>query len=54
MMLTEIPIIIGALRTIPKGLVRRQEDLEVGGPVKSIQTTALLGSDRILRRVLKI
>ena len=43
---------IGALRTIPKGLVQL-EDLEIRGQVETIQTTALLKSARILRRVLE-
>ena len=37
-----IPIVIGALGTIPKGLLRRLEELEIGGQVEIIQTTALL------------
>ena len=31
MRVTVIPMIIGALGTVPKGLVRRLEELEVGG-----------------------
>ena len=52
MKVTVIPIIIGALRTVSKGLVKRLEELEIGGRAKTIQTTALLRSARILRRVL--
>ena len=37
-----IPIVIGAFGTVPKGLLKGLEDLEVGGRVKTIQTTALL------------
>ena len=37
-----IPIVIGALGTIPKGLVKRLEDLENRGQMATIQTTALL------------
>ena len=48
-----ILIVIGALGTIPKGLVKRLEDLEIRGQVETIQTTALLGSSRILRKVLE-
>ena len=44
---------IGALGTIPKGLVRRLEDLDIGRRAEAIQTTALLRSARILRRVLE-
>ena len=53
MMVTVIPIVIGALRTIPKGLARGLEELENGGRVEIIQTTTLLRTARILRRVLK-
>ena len=48
-----IPIVIGTLGKIPKGLVKRLEDLEIGGQLETIQTIALLRSARILRRVLK-
>ena len=37
----------------PKELVKGQEDLEITRRVKTIQTTTLLGSARILRRVLE-
>ena len=37
--------------TVVKGLLKGLEDLEVGGRVKTIQTTALLRMARILRRV---
>ena len=48
-----VPIVIGALGTITKGLLKGQEDLEVGGWVETIQTTALLRMARILRQVLE-
>ena len=48
-----IPIVVGALGTIPKGLVNGLEDLGIRGLVKTIQTTSLLRSARILRRVLE-
>ena len=38
---TIIPIGIGAFGTVTKGLLKGLEDLEVGGRVESIQTTAL-------------
>ena len=47
-----IPIVIGALDTVPKGLLKGLVDLEVGGRVETIQTTTLLRTARILRRVL--
>ena len=51
MQLTIIPI--GAFRTVTKGLLMGLEDFEVGGRVETIQTTALLRTARILRRVLE-
>ena len=48
---TIIPIVIGAFGTVPKGLLKGLEDLELGGRVEIIQTTALLKTARILRRV---
>ena len=50
---TIIPIVIGAFGTVTKGLLKGLEDLEVGGQVETIQTTALLRMARILRRVLE-
>ena len=48
-----IPIVIGAFGTVTKGLLKRLEDLEVGGRVETIHNTALLRTARILRRVLE-
>ena len=48
-----IPIVIGAFGTVPKGLSKGLEDLEVGGRVETIQTTALLRTAKILRRILE-
>ena len=53
MKVTILPIVIGAFGTITKGLLKGLEDLEVGGRVETIQTTALLRTARILRRVLE-
>ena len=53
MKVTIIPIVIGAFGTITKGLLKGLEDLKVGGRVETIQTTALLKTARILRRVLE-
>ena len=47
-----IPIIIDAFGTVTKGLLKGLEDLEVGGRVDTIQTTTLVRTARILRRVL--
>ena len=53
MQVTIIPIVIGAFGIVTKGLLKGLEDLEVGGRVEIIQTTALLRTARILRRVLE-
>ena len=53
MKVTIIPFVIGAFGTETKGLLKGLEDLEVGGRVETIQTTALLKTARILRRVLE-
>ena len=53
MKVTIVPIVIGALDTVTKGLLKGLENLEVGGRVETIQTTALLRTARILRRVLE-
>ena len=47
-----VPIVTGAFVTVTEGLLRDLEDLKVGGRVETIQTTALLNTARILRRVL--
>ena len=46
-------LLTGALGTVTKGLIQRLEDLEISGRVETIQTTELLKSARILRRVLE-
>ena len=51
MKVTIIPIVIGAFGTITKGLLKGLEDLEVDGRVGTIEMTALLRTDRILRKV---
>ena len=51
MKVTIVPIVIGALGTITKGLLKGLASLEVGGRVETIQTTALLRTARIMRRV---
>ena len=54
MKVTIIPIVIGALGKVTKGLVKGLEDLEITVRVETVQTTAFLRSARILRRVLEI
>ena len=41
MEVTIILIVIGVFGTVSKGLLKRLEDLEIGGRVETIQTTAL-------------
>ena len=53
MKVTIIPIVIGAFGKVTKGLSKELEDLKVGDRVETIQTTALLRTARILRRVLE-
>ena len=53
MQVTMIPIVIGVFGKITKGLLKGLEDLEIGGQVEAIQTTTLLRTTRILRRVLE-
>ena len=50
---TIIPIVIGAFGAVTKALLKGLENLEVGSQVETIQTTALLRTARILRRVLE-
>ena len=52
MKVTAILIVIDALVTVTKGLVQGLEDLKVREREETIQSTALLRSTRILRRVL--
>ena len=52
--MTIIPVVTGAFGNITKGLLKGLEELEVGGRVKIVQTTALLRTARVLRRVLEI
>ena len=53
MRVTKISVVIGVLVMIPKGLIRRLEELEIGGQVETIQTTTLLRLARILKRILE-
>ena len=53
MKVTIVPIVIGALGTVTKGLLKGLEDLEVGGRMETIQTTAMLRTARIMGRVLE-
>ena len=53
MKVTFIPIVIGTISTVTKWWVKGFEDLEIRGRVETIQTTVLLRSARIPRRVLE-
>ena len=46
-----IPIVIGALGIVPKVSERGVEEFEIRERIEAVQTTALLRSSRILRRV---
>ena len=52
MKVTVIPIVIVALGTVTEGLLKELGDFEKRKRVETIQTTTLLRSARILRRVL--
>ena len=53
MKVTVMPIVIVALGTVPKGLVKGLEDSEIRRQVETIKTTVLLISDKIQRSVLE-
>ena len=50
MKVTMILIVVGALETVPKGLEKRLEELEIRERIETIQTT-VLSSARIPRRI---
>ena len=49
-----VPVIVGALGTIPKRLAKSFEELEIPDVTGSIQTTAIIGTAAIFRRVLNL
>ena len=51
--MTDIPFVISMQEMVPKDLDRGLEELKNRGRIDIIQTTALLRSARILRRVLE-
>ena len=53
MLVTIIPIVMGAFGIVIKGLLKGLNDLEVGERVETIQTTTLLRTVKILRRVVE-
>ena len=50
---TITPIVIGAFVTVTKGLLKGLEDLEVEERLETIQTTTLLRTTSIVKRVLE-
>ena len=46
MKVTVIPIVISALETIYKSLLKGQEELEIGGRAEFTQTTALYNTEK--------
>ena len=53
MKVTIIPIVNGAFGIVTNELQKEMENLEVGGRVETIQTTALLRKARILRKIME-
>ena len=51
--MTVIPVVIGRLETVSRGLKRRLEEFEIKEKIETIQTITWLTSIRILRRVLE-
>jgi hypothetical protein len=49
-----IPVVIGALGTVPKRLPRYLKELGIPDVIGSMQTTVLLGTTRILKNVLSL
>ena len=49
-----VPIVLGALGTVPLRLKGNLKDIGVDTPITLIQKSALLGSARILRKVLEM
>ena len=52
MKVTVITVVIGVLGIVSKGLKEKLKELELGGKIETVQTSALLGLTRILRRVM--
>ena len=51
---TVIPIVIGALGTVPKSLKNRLDQIGIRTKIETMQATALLNTARILRNVLEL
>ena len=50
---TVIPIVIAEIGALNKGFLQGLEDVEIRGRVETIQTTTILRSAIILRRVME-
>ena len=48
-----VPVVIGALVTIPKSLGKHLNELNMEVNISQMQTTALLNSARIIKKVLE-
>ena len=46
-----IPVVVGALGTVKKGMIENIEKVSKSANVTEIQTICMLGSARILRKV---
>ena len=53
MKVTMISIVVGGLRRVPRGLEKRLEKLMIKRRIETMQTTAVLKSARIIKRVLE-
>ena len=51
---TVIPIVIEALGTVPKSLKTRLDQIGIRTKIETMQTTALLNTARIARKVLEL
>ena len=49
-----IPVVVGALGTVKKGMVENIERVSEGASMTEIQKICMLGSARILRKVLSV
>ena len=54
MKVISIPIVVGAFETVPKNLEKRQDELESRVRIETNQTTALVKSVWIFRRVREV
>ena len=46
--MTLVPIIVGIIGTVSGNMVKRRDDLEIRGTMRTIQTTALIKLAKIL------